>query len=69
MQVGLKEYLKPTPALMRKIGDTVLILGASFTAWAGIAEKAHWLIITGAIITALGKMITNFFSNGEQPTE
>lgn len=63
MQVGLREYLKPTPQLMRKIGDSILILGASFTAWAGIAEQAHWLIIGGAIVTAIGKIMTNFFSD------
>lgn len=59
---GLKEYFKPTPALMRKIGDSCLIIGTSFTAWAGITDKAHWLIVGGAIFTLFGKLITNFFS-------
>jgi hypothetical protein len=63
MNVGLKEYLKPTPALMRKIGDTILILGAFFTTGAGLADAAHWMIIVGGVVTVIGKMATNFFSD------
>ena len=42
---GLKEYFKPTPKLLRKIGDSLLTIGATFTTWAGITDQSHWLII------------------------
>ncbi len=59
---GWKEYFKPTPKLFRKIGDGCILIGASFTAWAGITDQAHWLIIVGAAFTLIGKLTTNFFS-------
>lgn len=61
MKASFKGYFEPTPKLMRKIGDSAMIIGASFTAWAGVTDKAHWLIIGGAIFTLLGKLVTNFF--------
>lgn len=62
MNAGLKSYFAPTPKLMRKIGDSILLIGMTFTTWAGVSGQAHWLIITGAIATLTGKVMTNFFS-------
>ena len=59
---GWNEYFAPTPKLFRKIGDSSLIIGTTFTAWAGLTNKPV-LVIIGAIFTLLGKLVTNFFSN------
>jgi hypothetical protein len=58
----MKEYWKPTPKLFRKIGDGILLLGTTLSATlAGMEVDKGWII--GAVIcTALGKVITNFFT-------
>ena len=60
-QFGLKSYFKPTPKLMRKVGDALLTISTSITIYGGIAGKP-WLVITSAITGTAGKLITNFFS-------
>ena len=62
---GWNEYFKPTPSLFRKIGDSSLIAGTSFTAWAGLTGRPV-LVIIGAVFTLIGKLITNFFSDNDR---
>lgn len=55
----IKSYYLPTPKFWRKIGDSILLFGTTMTATlAGLEIHKGW-IITMAIVTALGKMITN----------
>jgi hypothetical protein len=62
-----ENYAKPTPALWRKIGDTILIASASlsgFTMGLPITEHAQlWLVFSFNVIGVIGKIITNFFKD------
>ena len=61
MKIGHKEYNKPTPKKMRKIGDAILAVGTTltlYTAYMGYKE----IVIASALITCVGKFLTNFFS-------
>jgi hypothetical protein len=61
-------YWKPTPLKLRKIGDSLL---AASTTLAGAAIIADYpkIGITVAIIGAIGKFMTNFWSKAEDSTE
>lgn len=57
-----ERYFAPVPAKWRKVGDSILIFGTTMTAtFAGMEVHKEW-IIGMSILTAIGKMITNFFS-------
>ena len=59
-------YRSPTPAIWRKIGDSILLLGTTFSAtFAGMDLGKGW-IISCVIITWIGKTITNFASSEKQ---
>lgn len=63
MKLDTKSYYKPTNPKWRKLGDSILILGTSLTAtFAGMEVDKGW-IIAAAILTALGKMVTNIFTD------
>jgi hypothetical protein len=65
MKLDTKSYYRPTPTKWRKLGDSILILGTTLTAtFAGMEVDKGW-IIAAAIVTAVGKMVTNFFSEDE----
>ncbi len=60
-------YVKSTPVFWRKMGDSILIMGTTLTAtFAGMEIHKEW-IIAAAFFTALGKMITNLFSEDNKP--
>lgn len=61
MKELLRKYFEPTPKLLRKIGDSILIIGTTFTSWAGLTGRPI-LVVCGAIFTLLGKIVTNFFT-------
>lgn len=54
-------YYKPTPVVMRKIGDTLLLVGTTI---AGFSAYTWPPLVTAiaAGLTLLGKIITNFWS-------
>ncbi|HQQ81954.1 MAG TPA: hypothetical protein PK059_02135 [Cyclobacteriaceae bacterium] len=57
------KYFSTTPVFWRKVGDTILIFGTTMTAtFAGMEIGKEW-IITMSLITAFGKMVTNFFKD------
>ena len=59
----LKNYFKPTPVLMRKLGDA--LLGAStFITGFGIIGEHKWLALVALLIGVAGKFLSNFFSEG-----
>lgn len=59
------QYYSHTPVIWAKIGDSILLFGTTMTAtFAGMEVGKEW-IITMSIVTAFGKMITNFFQNGQ----
>lgn len=57
-------YYSHTPVFWAKVGDSVLLFGTTMTAtFAGMEVDKGW-IIAMSLVTAFGKMITNFFQNG-----
>lgn len=62
----LKNYWAPTPKVMRKLGDAILG-AATFVSTYAIAEEIKWLALTSVLAGALGKFITNFFTENENP--
>lgn len=58
-------YYAKTPIIMRKVGDAILLFGTTMTASLAGAEVGKGWIIASAILTASGKMITNFFKDEE----
>lgn len=54
----LKCYKAPTPERWRKIGDSLLIVGGSLTAYM-IDRDDHRLAVLALTCTILGKIITN----------
>lgn len=53
------KYKSPTPAKWRKIGDTLLLVGASLTEYL-IAHDSIAMAQVALLCTVLGKVITNF---------
>lgn len=70
----LSNYYKPTPALFRKIGDTVLFGCTALSALmmgAPIDEHTKtWIIFCLNVFGVLGKIVTNFFKDepSDEPT-
>lgn len=59
----MNNFYKHTPVFWRKVGDSILIFGTTMTATlAGMEADKLW-IISMSLITALGKMVTNFFKD------
>ena len=65
MKISIKNYYKPTPKKMRKIGDA--LLGASqFMTGYSIVMDEKWLAFTCIAIGTIGKFMTNFFVEEEE---
>ncbi len=60
----LTNYYKPTPKKWRKIGDAFLIVGMSITTFVIFADS-KWIASISLICTILGKLITNFATDGQ----
>ena len=56
-----KRYNKPTPKWIKKIGDSLLLVGGGLTAL-GIAQGNDMLSYICVGCTILGKLITNWFT-------
>ena len=57
---AVENYYKPTPFKWRIIGDSILIVGSTVTTVAGLLSLPPLVIAAGSIITAIGKILTNF---------
>jgi hypothetical protein len=55
-------YDKPTPSKWRKWGDSILGLGTLLTGISAIAGAHPALIISSAVLTWIGKTLTNLAS-------
>lgn len=64
LKVGVKEYYKPTPKQLRKIGDAISA-GAAVIATSTIITDHLWLAMTSVILGFVGKILTNYFSEEE----
>lgn len=56
----IKTYYSHTPVLWRKIGDSLLIVSTSITAY-GITTHQDEIALIALFTGTLGKVITNFF--------
>lgn len=56
----VENYYKPTPIPWRIIGDSILIVGTTLTTVSGLLSLSPYVIATAAILTAVGKILTNF---------
>ena len=54
-------YYKPTPEKWRKVGDAILAVGTTLTLYTAYMNWKE-LVFASAILTAIGKFLTNFFS-------
>jgi len=61
MKAGLKQYYKPTPAKLRKLGDA-LLGAATFVTGLSIISNYKTVAIIAVIVGAVGKFMTNFFT-------
>jgi len=61
MKVGIKEYHKPTPKKLRKLGDALLSVSTAITG-AGIASDNDILAYVSLFTGIAGKFLTNMFS-------
>jgi len=53
--------MQPTPALYRKLGDALLAISTTITAYA-IADEIKWLSLSALFIGVAGKFLSNFFT-------
>jgi hypothetical protein len=61
MKMGLSSYMKPTPKLLRKIGDGLLAM-STMVSGATIITDHKWVALTFLCVGAVGKFMTNLFS-------
>lgn len=54
-----QSYYLPTPKTWRKIGDSFLTLGTTITSISAFTMPP-WVTAIAAILTCIGKIITNF---------
>ena len=57
-----KNYWAPTPVIFRKLGDSLLAVGAMAQTYAIISENQKWMLYV-AIGCMVGKFLTNFFAD------
>lgn len=60
MENPMKTYYSHTPKIWRQVGDSLLIISTSVTAY-GISTHADELAMIALITGTLSKIITNFF--------
>jgi len=58
---GFREYIKPTPKLMRKLGDGLLAMSTMISSSA-IMTDHKWVALSSLLVGAIGKFMTNLFS-------
>ena len=61
MKLSHRNYMKPTPKNMRKLGDGILAMGTTITG-ASIASGNDVLAYISLAFTIIGKFLTNFFA-------
>ena len=61
LKCGYSHYKKPTPTFWRKLGDGLLAMSTFVSVYA-IAEEYKWIAFTAVLVGAIGKFLTNFFT-------
>ncbi len=60
-KLSLKHYMKPTPSMWRRLGDSLLAVSV-FIGGSAYALDYHWIAIAGFSLAIIGKFLTNFFA-------
>ena len=60
-----ERYSKNTPAKWRKLGDALLGVSTTITTYAIADDWSKWISITALLLGAIGKFLTNFFTENE----
>lgn len=58
---GLKQYQKPTPKKLRKLGDALLAV-STFVSGTAIVNDMKYIALAAVAVGAVGKFLTNFFA-------
>lgn len=66
--MGFKNYWKPTPKNLRRLGDSLLGVSMFITTYS-IMEDMTGLAIGSMIVGVVGKFLTNFFKEDSSETE
>lgn len=61
IKMGLRSYMKPTPVLMRKVGDGLLAM-STFVSGSAIVADYKWVAMGALLVGAVGKFMTNLFT-------
>ncbi len=65
MKFGLKEFNKPTPKLMKRLGTSLLSVSVFVSGYA--FYNSHEVVgIIGLVSGILGTILTNMFSDGTE---
>ena len=56
------KYYTPTPKKWRKLGDALLAVSTTITTYA-IVEDMKWVALTAVLLGAVGKFLSNFFTD------
>jgi len=65
MKQHFKNYFEPTPKKYRMIGDMLLIISTSFSAYEFMYNEKEWGLFF-LILGTIGKLLTNFASGSEK---
>lgn len=66
MKFGVKSYWKPTPIVMKKIGDSMLAASLAITSFSLATDAGNTVTIVIACIGVVGKFLSNFFAQDEK---
>jgi hypothetical protein len=69
VKFGRKEYFKPTPKSIRKIGDSLLAVGLMVSAMPVFMTITPWIPSAVCIVCVIGKFISNFYAENKEHTE
>ncbi len=61
MKASIRHFYNPTPAKLRKLGDA-LLASATFVTSLAIVQNYKTVALVAVIVGAVGKFITNFFT-------
>jgi hypothetical protein len=62
MKIGRKEYDKPTPKKLRRLGDSLLAVSSFVAAYSLTGSLPQWVGLAALGVGVIGKFLTNFFS-------
>jgi hypothetical protein len=66
MKLNFKNYYQPTPKKYRMIGDALLIISSTFSAYNFMSNQEEWALFF-LILGTIGKVLTNFATEAEKP--